>query len=128
MNTDLKDKQRKYRMSQTFKFAIEGMITCVIQERNFRIHIFISILVIAAAILLSISKTEWILILIAIGGMMVLEMMNSAIERVVDLVTNEYHPLAKQAKDIAAGAVLIYALLSVIIGIMIFGPKIYILF
>lgn len=93
-----------------------------------RIHIIISVFVLAAAIFFSLSLTEWLFILLAIGGMLVLEMLNSAIERVVDLVTNQFHPLAKQAKDIAAGAVLIYAILSVIIGIIIFIPKIILLF
>lgn len=127
MNMDYKDKKRKYHLIDTFKFAIEGIICCVIQERNIRIHISISVLVIMAGLIFSISITEWIFILFAISGMLGLEMINSAIERVVDLVTNEYHPLAKQAKDIAAGAVLIYAIISVIIGLIIFIPKILLL-
>jgi undecaprenol kinase len=64
------------------------------------------------------------MVLFAIGGMLSLELMNTAVERVVDLATKDYHPLAKQAKDIAAGAVFIYAALSVIIGAIIFLPKI----
>ena len=60
---------------------------------------------------------EWLFILVAIVGTITLELVNSAIERVVDLVTTEYHPLAKQAKDIAAGAVFVYAIFSVIVGI-----------
>ncbi|HYK71858.1 MAG TPA: diacylglycerol kinase family protein [Pseudoneobacillus sp.] len=128
MNMDLKDKERKHRISDTFKYAIEGIRSCINQERNMRIHIIISVFVLAAAIFFSLSLTEWLFILLAIGGMLVLEMLNSAIERVVDLVTNQFHPLAKQAKDIAAGAVLIYAILSVIIGIIIFIPKIILLF
>jgi undecaprenol kinase len=70
----------------------------------------------------SITKTEWLFILVAIGGMFALELVNTAIERLVDLVTAEYHPLAKQAKDLAAGAVLVYAILSVGIGMVIFLP------
>jgi undecaprenol kinase len=120
---DLNDKRRKYRYVETFKFALEGIQTAFIQEKNIRFHTYFSVLVILLASTLSLTLVEWILILIAMGGMFVLEMVNSAIERVVDLVTSDYHPLAKQAKDIAAGAVLIYAILSVIIGILIFLPK-----
>lgn len=66
---------------------------------------------------------EWSIVVLLIGGMLALEMMNAAIERVVDLVTLENHPLAKHAKDLAAGAVLVYAISSVVIGLIIFVPK-----
>jgi undecaprenol kinase len=121
---DLKDKKRKYPIYDTFKFAIEGIRCSIIQERNMRIHLALSVIVLIIGFLFSLSSTEWIFVLFAIGGMFALEMINSAIERVVDLVTDQYHPLAKQAKDIAAGAVLIYAILSVTIGLIIFLPKI----
>jgi undecaprenol kinase len=120
---DLNDNKRKYRYIETFKFAFEGIRTAFIQEKNLRFHTFFSVFVILLASFLSLTVLEWILILIAIGGMLVLELINSAIERVVDLITTDYHPLAKQAKDIAAGAVLIYALLSIVIGILILLPK-----
>jgi len=87
-------------------------------------HLFCSIIVLLVSYYFSITKMEWIFILFAIGGMFALELVNTAIERVVDLVTAEYHPLAKQAKDMAAGAVLIYAVLSIAIGIFIFFPYI----
>lgn len=128
MSMDLNDNKRKYRYVETFKFAFEGIRTAFVHEKNIRFHTFFSVIVIIFASFLSLSLLEWILILFAIGGMLVLEMVNSAIERVVDLVTCDYHPLAKQAKDIAAGAVLIYAILSVIIGILIFIPKLVIFF
>jgi undecaprenol kinase len=124
MNMDFKDKKHKYRYTDTFKFAFQGIRIAFIQEKNIRFHLVFSLFVIIFSSLLSLNKTEWIFILFAIGGMISLEMINSAIERVVDLVTEQYHPLAKQAKDIAAGAVLIYAILSVLIGLIIFIPKI----
>ncbi len=71
------------------------------------------------------SAIEWMFISFAICGVLALELVNTAIERVVDLVTKDIHPLAKQAKDVAAGAVLLYAILSVIIGCIIFLPKIF---
>ncbi|MFL6554508.1 MAG: diacylglycerol kinase family protein, partial [Bacillus sp. (in: firmicutes)] len=93
-------------------------------EKNMRFHFFCSILVVLVSYYISITKTEWIIILFAIAGLFALELVNTAIERVVDLVTQEYHPLAKQAKDMAAGAVLVYAVLSVVIGLLIFLPYI----
>ena len=72
----------------------------------------------------SLNWLEWLFILVAIVGTITLELVNSAIERVVDLVTTEYHPLAQQAKDIAAGAVFLYAIFSIIVGIIIFLPKV----
>ncbi|MBB6445988.1 undecaprenol kinase [Bacillus benzoevorans] len=89
-----------------------------------RIHCTAAGLVILFGLYFQLSASEWIFILLAIGGMFSLELVNTAIERTVDLVTEEFHPLAKQAKDIAAGAVLVYAILSVIIGCIIFLPKI----
>lgn len=123
MNMDLKDNKRKYKYSDSFKFAFQGLRVSFIQEKNIRFHIIFSIVVIIFAILLSLSQTEWLFILFTIAGMIALEMINTAIERVVDLVTEQYHPLAKQAKDIAAGAVFIYAIFSIIVGLIIFIPK-----
>jgi undecaprenol kinase len=122
---DLNDKKRKYKYRETFGFALEGLKNAFIQEKNFRFHLSFSLVVLLFSLLLSISPIEWVVILFCIGGMLVLELINTAIERVVDLVTDDYHPLAKQAKDIAAAAVLIYACLSVLIGLIIFIPKLF---
>ncbi|HJV17581.1 MAG TPA: diacylglycerol kinase family protein [Bacillales bacterium] len=119
-------KQRPYvPLWKSFSFAIAGIQNAILNERNIRIHLFISALVIFFSISFSITKVEWLFVLIAIGGMISLELINTAIERLVDLVTLEFHPLAKQAKDLAAGAVFIYAIFSVIVGIIIFAPKLY---
>jgi undecaprenol kinase len=119
---DLQDK--RIRLWKSFAFAITGIKTALWSERNMRIHFVVSVLVILCAVFFSISKIEWLFILIAIGGIFSLELINTAIERVVDLITVEYHPLAKQAKDVAAGAVFIYAIMAVIIGILIFLPHV----
>lgn len=125
MHMDLKDKQKKgwIRFFRSFSYAFAGIKHVVLTERNMRIHLAVALLVIICGFVFSIATYEWLVILLLIGGVFVLEMINSALERVVDLVTKEYHPLAKHAKDIAAGAVLIYAILSVIIGVIIFLPK-----
>ncbi|MED3563749.1 diacylglycerol kinase family protein [Bacillus xiapuensis] len=128
MNMDSRDKGKPTPLIRSFAYAIEGIRTAIKTERNMRIHLFISFLVISSSFFFSITKLEWLFVLLVIGGMFALELMNSAIERVVDLVTKEFHPLAKQAKDLAAGAVFIYAIVSVIIGLFIFLPYIRELF
>lgn len=110
-------------MTSSFKFGFEG-IAAAARERNVQIHFGISVFVVLSGFFFEINKYEWIAIILCIGGMVSLEMMNTAIERTVDMYTEEFHPLAKQAKDIAAGAVLIFAIASVIIGMIIFLPKI----
>jgi len=92
-------------------------------EQNFRVDLVATILVLAVSFLTGLSALEWCIIILLIAGMLALEMVNSAIERVVDLATQDIHPLAKAAKDIAAGAVLVYALASVVIACIIFLPK-----
>jgi undecaprenol kinase len=108
----------------TFSNAFAGIAVTLKSEKNMRFHLCCSIIVLLVSYYFSITKTEWLFILLAIGGMFALELVNTAIERVVDLVTAEFHPLAKQAKDMAAGAVLVYAVFSVAIGIFIFFPYI----
>lgn len=117
---DLQDK--RVSLWKSFYFAFSGIKTALWTERNMRIHLLVSIVVIGCSIFFSINKLEWLFVIIAIGGIFSLELMNSAIERVVDLITVEYHPLAKQAKDLAAGAVFIYAVIAVVIGLIIFIP------
>ncbi|MEH7353193.1 diacylglycerol kinase family protein [Neobacillus drentensis] len=126
MSMDSQDKS--FPLMSSFSFAFSGILLALRKERNMRIHFISSIIVLLVSFYFSITKIEWVFILFAIGGMFALELLNTAIERVVDLVTAEYHPLAKQAKDLAAGAVLIYAALSVVIGIVIFLPYVLNLF
>lgn len=125
MSMDLHDNKKYPHVSlwKSFTFAISGIYHAILNERNMRIHLFISIIVIGGSIFFSITKVEWLFVLIAIGGMLALELINTAIERLVDLVTMEYHPLAKQAKDLAAGAVFLYAVFSVMIGLIVFLPR-----
>lgn len=128
MGSHDKRNRKKHRFIYSFYYALSGIITAVKAERNLKIHLTLSGVVIILGFSLSITLIEWLVILIMVGGMLTAEMMNSAIERVVDLVTEDYHPLAKQAKDIAAGAVLFFAITSVLIGVLIFGPRLINLF
>ncbi|MFF2447594.1 diacylglycerol kinase family protein [Neobacillus sp. NPDC058068] len=125
---DSQDKRNPISFISSLSYAISGVNIALKAERNMRIHFISSIIVLLGSYYFSITKIEWLFILFAIGGMFALELVNTAIERVVDLVTGEYHPLAKQAKDLAAGAVLVYAVLSVAIGMIIFFPYILNLF
>jgi undecaprenol kinase len=111
------------RFFRSFKFAAEGIKTALKTEQNVRFHVFAAAVVFASAFLTGLSNTEWLIVTGLVGGMVALEMVNSALERTVDLATAEFHPLAKQAKDMAAGAVLVFAIASAIIGLLIFLPK-----
>lgn len=108
---------------KSFQYAIEGIIVAIKKERNLKIHISIMTLVIICGIIFKISTTEWIICIILFGLVISLELVNTAIENAVDLVTLEKKPKAKIAKDVAAGAVLVSAIASAIIGLMIFIPK-----
>lgn len=116
--------KKKTPLHKSFGYAFAGILTCIRQERNMRIHLTAAILVIAAGTILRISAAEWMICLILFGLVMSLEMVNTALEAVVDLVTQEKKPLAKKAKDAAAGAVLVSAIMAAVIGLMIFVPRI----
>ncbi|GAP41359.1 diacylglycerol kinase family protein [Flexilinea flocculi] len=114
-------------MFLSFQHAIQGIINCFLQERNFKIHITVSIIVFFFNFFLKISILEWCIILLCIGFVLAAELFNSAIERTIDLKTLHYHPLAKSGKDMAAGAVLISAFISSLIGLLIYVPKLLLL-
>lgn len=107
--------------------ALDGIEYTVSHERNFRIEIIFAILVTIASFILKVSIIEWSILILVIGIVLALEMINTAMERCVDLVTKDYKELAKNAKDIAAGAVFIMSMFSVILGILIFLPKLILL-
>ncbi|WP_307473093.1 diacylglycerol kinase family protein [Cytobacillus purgationiresistens] len=122
---DWKDKRpnRSRNLFESFFYAFSGIFSAVKKERNLQIHLISALFIIFLGWFLSLTWIEWLFISFAIGGMVALELVNTAIERVVDLATADLHPLAKQAKDIAAGAVFIYAILAIIVGSVIFIPK-----
>jgi len=96
------------RFFNSFKFAVQGIGSVLKREQNMRLHVLAAFVVLAAGVWTGLSESEWLIVLLVIGGMLALEMMNSAIERVVDLASPDIHPLAKEAKDIAAGADLVF--------------------
>lgn len=116
-------KTKKDPLYKSFGYAFQGIGTCICKERNMKIHCVFSMLVVLAGIVLKISVTEWCICLVLFGLVMALELVNTSVEAVVDLVTEERKPLAKIAKDTAAGAVLVAAIMAAIIGCIIFIPK-----
>ena len=104
--------RKKDPLYKSFGYAFQGIFTCIRQERNMKIHCTVAVLVVIAGLILGISVTEWCICLGLFGMVMALELVNTAVEAVVDLVTEERHPLAKIAKDTAAGAVLIAAIMA----------------
>lgn len=109
---------------ESFKNAIEGIISGIREEKNLKIHLVIACLVIALAIYFRISKIEWLILFITIFLVVFAEMINTAIESVSDAISKEYNILIKKAKDVAAGAVLIVTINAMVIGIIIFGERI----
>jgi len=108
---------------KSFGYAGRGIRVVFRSEPNMRIHIVVGLLVLICGFIFKINIIEWILCLLCFGLVLGTEMINTAIENVVDLVSPNHHILAGKAKDIAAGAVLICAIISVIIGLLIFVPK-----
>ncbi len=116
--------KQKKNLLYSFYYAGRGIISALKEERNLKIHIAIIIVVILAGIYFHISKAEWIICIILFGLVISLELVNTAIETTVDIAMPEKNEKAKIAKDVSAGAVLVAAIVSVIIGLMIFIPKI----
>jgi undecaprenol kinase len=106
----------------SFRHAFAGLWHPLRTQRNARIHVAIAILVIIAGVVLDLQPMEWAIIGLTIAFVLVAETFNTVVEVIVDLVTEEYHPLAKQAKDMAAGAVLAAAVAAVAVGVLVLGP------
>ena len=116
--------KKKNPLWRSFGYAFAGIWTGIRKERNMKIHCTALLMVVIAGIAFRITVSEWCICIVLCALVMSLELVNTAVEAVVDLVTEEKKPLAKIAKDTAAGAVLITAIASVIIGLLIFVPHI----
>ena len=121
----LKDKEDETKLIFSFKYASEGIITTIKEERNMFIHFLIAIIVVITGIYVRLSLNEWFICLLLFALVFSLELINTAIENTVDLVATKKNKKAKMAKDAAAGAVLIAAIFASIIGIIIFLPKFF---
>jgi diacylglycerol kinase len=107
----------------SFAYALRGIRLAVGSEVNIKIHLTVALLVVLCGFVFEISMTEWLVVFLCFGLVLAMEIMNTAIETVVDLVSPNQHKLAGKAKDLAAGAVLIAAIFAAICGLIIFLPK-----
>ena len=107
---------------ESFRHAFAGLWYTLRTQRNARIHLSVAIIALIVGIMLDLREGEWAMIGLTIGFVFVAEMFNTVIEALTDVVTEEYHPLAKRAKDVAAGAVLTAAVTAVAVGLLILGP------
>ncbi len=107
---------------RSFRYAWQGIRTCVGKEQNLSFHLIVAVMVGCAGGVFGITRNEWLAVIICMGMVIGAEMFNTAIERLVDLVSPQKNPLAGQAKDIAAGAVLVCAVAAILVGIIVFVP------
>ena len=110
---------------RSFRFAIRGIGHCFKSEINFRVHLFLALAAILLGIWLHISTTEWLFIMFSIALVLLVEMINTSVEKLCDLVHKDRHPLIMVIKDITAAAVLVSAVASFCAGAIIFLPKMF---
>ena len=117
-------KKSKPSLIKSFYYAFQGIKVNILTERNLAIHFLVMLLVIVCGFVFKISVTEWLICILLFGFVITLELMNTAIETAIDICMPEINPKAKLAKDTSAGAVLVVTIVAVVIGIIIFGPKV----
>ena len=111
-------------LGESFYHAGEGLLHCIRHERNIRVHLVMAVVALVLGCILKITHYEFLVLFLIIGVVIVSEMVNTAIENVVDMITADFHPLAKIVKDITAGAVMFSCIVAVCIGLIIFIPHI----
>lgn len=105
---------------RSFGYAIEGFRTAVATERNIKVQLLVGVLAVVAGVVLRIDALSWVLVLLCIGLVLFAELVNTSIEAIVDLATQDLHPLAKRAKDIAAASVFTLSITAAVVGIIVF--------
>lgn len=123
MPSSFRDRLRRERSS--FGYALRGLQQALGQEVHLRLHALATVAVVVVGLLLPLSRADWALLTLAIGGVWTAELVNTAIERLTDLVSPTHHPLAGQAKDVAAAAVLVVAAAAAVVGILVLGPPLW---
>jgi diacylglycerol kinase (ATP) len=107
---------------ESFNNAFDGIVYALKTQRNMRLHFFAMVVVLLASLVLKIKKTDFLILVLTIAFVIVTEMINTAIEATIDLITQEYHPMAAIAKNVAAGAVLVAAGIALVVGYLVFYP------
>lgn len=116
------------KLLKSFSHAFHGLKVSLKEEQNLRLEFLAALIAVSLAVYLKISNIEWIVLLLTIGLVIGSELLNTALEKVVDLASPEIHPLAKKAKDAAAASVLIFAVMALLVGLCLFLPRIVHLF
>ena len=116
-------KRRQMTMLQSFNHAFQGLVYAVRYERNMRIHLAVGLLVLVASVFLNVSRLELVAVVLAIVFVLIAEMINTAVEAVVDIITDEFDPRAKVAKDLAAGGVLLAAINALVVAYLVFADN-----
>ena len=110
------------RFLRSFKYSIDGLVYAYKYEQSMMIHVFATICVIAVNILFHVTAFEWLITLVCVGMVLAAELINSAVEAVVDLITLKEHPLAKIAKDCTSAATFVLAMMALVIGLVVYIP------
>ncbi|WP_127592086.1 diacylglycerol kinase family protein [Paenibacillus lautus] len=118
-------KPHRQSLYRAFGCAIRGILTAVQTERNMKIHIAAALIVFIAAALLQLDRVGWLFLVLAIALVFIAELVNTAVEAIIDLISPEEHVLARVAKDTAAGAALVAAVFAVVIGILVFYEPVW---
>ncbi len=116
---------RRSNLVDSFRFAFAGLWYALRSQRNLRIQAAIAGAVIAGGIWVGLSPIQWAVLALTSGFVLVSELLNTALEAVVDLASPDYHSLAKIAKDVTAGAVLLAAIFAIIVGLLVLGPPLW---
>ena len=116
---------RSQNILESFRFAFSGLWYALCTQRNTRIHLTIAAIVVALGIWLRLSLTQWAVLTLTIGFVLVSEMLNTVAETLVNLISPGFHPLAKVVKDVTAGAVLLAAIISVIVGLLVLASPLW---
>lgn len=116
---------RSRNILESFRFAFSGLWYALRTQRNTRIHLIIAAAVVVMGVWLQLSHVRWAILALTIGFVLVSEMLNTVAETLVDLISPGYHPLAKVVKDATAGAVLLAAIVSVVVGLLVLGPPLW---
>ncbi|MET4105898.1 diacylglycerol kinase family protein [Hymenobacter sp. UYP22] len=109
----------------SFGYAFRGVWAALRTEVHLWFHAAATVVVVGLGLYLGLARWEWAAVALAVGAVWCAELVNTAIEAVVNLVSPDYHPLAGRAKDVAAGAVLVMALAALVVGLLVFGPRLW---
>lgn len=113
------------KLLKSFKYAAHGLKFCFKTQQNFRIHLLAAVTAVIGGVCLHIDQVQWIIITICISTVLAAELMNTAVEKICDHINPSHHPQIKVIKDVAAGAVLVIAIMSLVTGLLIIVPAIF---